>query len=107
MQLVGIRLQQARVEQKLTLEDISARTRITLKNLAALEADELGKFSSPFLYRSFVRQYAEVVKLDYSSLAADVQAEAFAIRWGAVEPDPSREVEVRIVSSREDLRFSL
>ena len=40
-------------------------------------------------------------------LAPDVQAEAFAIRWGAVEPDASHEVEVRIVSSREDLRFAV
>ena len=36
-----------------------------------------------------------------------MQAEAFAIRWGAVEPDASHEVEVRIVSSREDLRFAV
>ena len=40
-------------------------------------------------------------------LAPDVQTEAFAIRWGAVEPDASHEVEVRIVSSREDLRFAV
>ena len=40
-------------------------------------------------------------------LAPDVQAEAFAIRWGAVEPDASHEVEVRIVSSRGDLRFAV
>jgi hypothetical protein len=40
-------------------------------------------------------------------LAPDVQAESFAIRWGAVEPDPAQEVTVRIVSEREDLRFAL
>jgi len=39
------------------------------------------------------------------SLAADLQAESFALRWGAVEPDGDRELTVRIVSEREDLRF--
>jgi len=37
----------------------------------------------------------------------DAQAESFAIRWGAVEPDPSHELTVRIVTQREDLRFAL
>ncbi len=40
-------------------------------------------------------------------LAPDVQAEAFAVRWGAVEPDQEREMTVRIVGEREDLRFAV
>ena len=40
-------------------------------------------------------------------IAADVQAESFAMRWGAVENDPDREIVVRIVTEREDLRFTL
>jgi hypothetical protein len=40
-------------------------------------------------------------------LSPDVQAEAFALRWGAVEPDPDREIVVRIVGEREDLRYVL
>jgi hypothetical protein len=40
-------------------------------------------------------------------LAPDVQAEAFAIRWGAVEPNDERDITLRIVSEREDLRFAL
>src|SRR5947199_164348 len=49
----------------------------------------------------------EVILGRSGKLAPDVQAEAFAIRWGAVEPNPDREVKVRIVSSREDLRFAV
>jgi hypothetical protein len=49
---------------------------------------------------------AEVVLGRSGKLAPDVQAESFAIRWGAVEPD-DREVTVRIVSEREDLRFAI
>ena len=40
-------------------------------------------------------------------IAPDVQAESFAIRWGAVEADSERDMTVRIVADREDLRFAL
>ena len=79
MQSVGTWLRQARVAQGQTLEGISAATRITLKNLSAIEADELAKISSPFIYRSFVRQYAEALKLDYASVAAEVRAVSHSI----------------------------
>jgi amino acid transporter len=49
----------------------------------------------------------EVVFGRSGKLAPDVQAESFAIRWGAVEPDPTRSMTVRIVSGREDLRFAI
>src|SRR5206468_766352 len=38
----------------------------------------------------------EVILGRSGKLAPDVQAEAFAIRWGAVEPNPDREGKVRI-----------
>src|SRR2546428_11524788 len=79
MQSVGMKLRQARVQQGQTLEEISAATRITLKNLSAIESDELAKISSPFIYRSFVRQYAEALKLDYASMATDVRAASHSI----------------------------
>jgi hypothetical protein len=49
----------------------------------------------------------EVIFGHSGRLEPDVQAEAFAIRWGAVEPDAERDMTVRIVSDREDLRFSV
>jgi amino acid transporter len=49
----------------------------------------------------------EVVLGRSGKLAADVQAESFALRWGAVEPDADRDMTVRIVSDREDLRFAV
>ena len=49
----------------------------------------------------------EVILGRSGKLAPDAQAESFAIRWGAVEPDPNRELTVRIVTQREDLRFAL
>src|SRR5260370_17835292 len=79
MQSVGIRLRQARVEQKQTLEEISGGTRISLKNLTAIESDELAKFSSPFIYRSFVRKYGLPVKDDYGTLTPDEHTTAATI----------------------------
>ena len=40
---------------------------------AAIESDELFKISSPFTYRSFVRQFAAVLDVDYEALSSDVQ----------------------------------
>ncbi len=76
MQSVGQRLREARLELGRSVEDISASTRIAIKNLRAIEADEVEKLGSPFFYRSFVRQFAEELKLNDSEFASDVQAAA-------------------------------
>lgn len=69
MQSVGQKLRRAREAQGRTLEQINSNTRISLKNLKAIEADELSSISSAFHYRSFVRQFAQDLKLDYAELA--------------------------------------
>jgi cytoskeleton protein RodZ len=51
--------------------------------LTAIESDDVAKLSSPFFYRSFVRQYAEQVGLDYQQLSAGVETLAAGMR----EPD--------------------
>jgi cytoskeletal protein RodZ len=76
MESVGHTLREARLRLDLTLEQVSADTRISLKNLTAIEADELLRISSPFFYRSFVRQFAAKVKLDYNCIAEAVQQAA-------------------------------
>jgi cytoskeleton protein RodZ len=74
MQSVGTRLRDARIKKGYTLEEINARTRISLKNLNAIEADDLSKISSPFTYRSFVKQIADMVGVDHDTLSPDAQA---------------------------------
>lgn len=37
----------------------------------------------------------------------DFQAESFALRWGAVEPDATAEMVVRVVSASEEHRFEI
>lgn len=73
MESVGQTLRDARVRLGLTLDQVSADTRISLKNLTAIEADDLSRLSSPFFYRSFVRQFAAKLDVNYESIAAAVQ----------------------------------
>ncbi len=76
MQSVGQRLREARLQRGKSLEDVSASTRIAVKNLLAIEADELDKLGAPFLYRSFVRQFAKELNLNDDQFDSDVQAVA-------------------------------
>jgi cytoskeleton protein RodZ len=74
MQSVGQQIREQRLRLGLKLEDIAARSRISLKTLQAIETDDLAAISSPFLYKSFARQFAEHLKLDYALLAPGVDA---------------------------------
>ncbi len=84
MQSVGESLRAARLDLGLTLEQVSARTRISVKNLRAIEADELSTISSAFFYKSFVRQFAVELGLDYSLLSPAVQAAVSTIPEPAI-----------------------
>jgi hypothetical protein len=68
MESVGQKLRDARLRKKVALEVISAATKINLRNLTAIEADELAEISSRFTYRSFVRQFAQHVGVDWVQL---------------------------------------
>ena len=73
MQSLGNTIRTARLQAGLSLEQVSAKTRILVRNLQAIEDDNLLPFSSPFFYKSFVRQFANEVKLDYESLLPLIQ----------------------------------
>ncbi len=83
MESVGEKLRQQRLQQGLTLDDVSASTRISLKNLEAIENDEVSRISSAFFYRSFVRQFAQRLGLNYDDLATAVQS------WASTLPEPA------------------
>ncbi len=74
MQSVGNIIRIARLQAELSLEQVSVKTRISLKNLQAIEDDNLSQFSSSFFYKSFVRQFAREVHVDYDALLPLVQA---------------------------------
>ncbi len=73
MSSLGNVIRTARLQTGLSLEQVNAKTRISLQNLQAIEDDDLSQFSSAFFYKSFVRQFAREVNVDYESLAPLIQ----------------------------------
>ena len=76
MQSVGQKLRGARLALGISLERVSANTRIPAKILEAIEGGDWTGFHSAFLYRSFVRQFAEEVRLDLAELDAEIRESA-------------------------------
>ena len=101
MQSVGQKLRAARLAQECTLEQVHSSTRISLKTLEAIEADAAGSISSAFLYRSFVRQIAEYLNLDFQELQAAIDTS------GIPEPRmPGEEPRASFTASVPALRLS-
>lgn len=74
MESVGIKLRNERLRQGLSLDALSAKTRIPVKSLEAIEDDHHSQISPSFFYKSFVRQFAENLGLKYSDLAPAVDS---------------------------------
>jgi cytoskeleton protein RodZ len=53
-----------REELGLTLSDVFARTRITVRNLTALEEEDFASLPASVYTRSFIRQYAKLLNID-------------------------------------------
>ena len=60
----GTRLRQQREERKVTLEDISAKTKIKVALLEGLEADDLSKWPQGIFRRAYIRAYAQAIGLE-------------------------------------------
>jgi len=70
---IGQILKQSREEQKLSLDEISVLTRIRLKYLTAIEADNFDVLPSSVQQKGFVRAYARALALDPSPLIAQLR----------------------------------
>ncbi|MGH9591492.1 MAG: helix-turn-helix domain-containing protein [Bryobacteraceae bacterium] len=70
MASIGEKLRSARASLNLTLDEVSASTRISLKYLDAMERDNRSVFPAGFFYRSFVLQYARKMTLDEPAISA-------------------------------------
>jgi cytoskeletal protein RodZ len=73
MSSVGELLQEARLAQQLDLTAVSERTRISVRYLEAIEANDRKVLPSGFFYKSFVDQYARFLGLDARAINADVE----------------------------------
>jgi cytoskeletal protein RodZ len=64
VETVGRRLQKARQEKKLTIDEVAAATKIRPERIVDLEADDLTHFPSLVYARSFLVKYARFIGLD-------------------------------------------
>ena len=71
---VGERLREAREAQGLSLAEIAARTRVPLRQLEAIEADNYSGLPSVTYAVGFAKAYARAVGADEVSIARDVRA---------------------------------
>jgi transcriptional regulator with XRE-family HTH domain len=71
MATLGQRLRQARERAGLSVEDLSARTKIQVPLLAAIERDDFDRVPGGLFVRGFLRAYAREVELDPESVVTD------------------------------------
>lgn len=67
---IGQILSEARQDQRLTLSQLAARTKIKLEYLQALEKNQFEKLPGAVYIKGFIKSYARELKLDPQSLLA-------------------------------------
>lgn len=70
MELIGARLNQARMTANLTLQDIADRTKISVRFLTAIENDDFSALPGSIYIFGFTKAFARAVGLDEDSLSA-------------------------------------
>ncbi len=69
MEKIGLLLKQRREELGLTIEEVSNRTRLTIKHIKAIENGDISYFKDDLSYlRFFLRSYCETIDLDFCEL---------------------------------------
>jgi helix-turn-helix protein len=86
---IGETLREARVRQRVNIEELEQSTKIRAKYLRALENEEFGLLPGPTYVRSFLRTYAEKLGLDANLLVEEFRAQY-------EEPEP---VEIQPIAS--------
>jgi len=64
MESFGAYLRQLREEKGVSREEVSSRTKISMKYLTALEEDDLGKIPNEVFAKGFIRSYARCLALE-------------------------------------------
>ena len=91
---VGQRLKEARLEKKLSLEDVAKETKIRASFLSAIESGDYHKLPSPSYAQGFVRNYASFLGLSEREMIIlfrrefDQEKEVKVLPKGFVEDKP-------------------
>src|SRR5256885_16912785 len=73
MTSIGDRLRRHRLQNRISLETVSLETKIGVRMLEAIEADQFEKLPGGVFRRSFVLQYAKALGLDPDEIAAELK----------------------------------
>lgn len=93
MENLGEYLQKKREEQHISIEELVARTRIPLRFVQAIEADQFDLLPNQVTAKGFLRNYAECVGIDPA-----VVAESFLEKKGSEKLYPHSENQEQILS---------
>src|SRR5688572_5217742 len=88
---IGETLREARVRQRVNIEELEQSTKIRAKYLRALENEEFGLLPGPTYVKSFLRTYAEKLGLDAHLLVEEFRAkyeEPEPIEFQPIAPQP-------------------
>ena len=83
----GERLQAAREEKGLSLEDLAAQTRIPLRHLQSLEQGDWSRLPAPTYTIGFAKSYASAVGLDRTDIGDDLRTEMGGQRFDTGSPE--------------------
>lgn len=78
--LPGVALRKARAGRGLTLDEVAAATRIPLRSLVALEADDYARLPAAVYVRGYLRCYGGLLGLDPEPLMNDFEVQLQAHR---------------------------
>jgi cytoskeletal protein RodZ len=73
MTSIGDRLRRQRLQNRISLETVSLETKIGVRLLEAIEADQFEKLPGGVFRRSFVLQYAQALGLDPDEIAPELK----------------------------------
>ena len=93
----GENLRREREMRGVTLEEISAATKISIRFLKSIESEEFSKLPGGIFTRSFIRAYAHYLGLDEEPILAEYQL----VRKGEGEADLSRFLPPKHLSPQE------
>ena len=97
---VGARLAEARKAQALELTEVASRTRVPLRHLEAIEANDLTALPAIPYSVGFVRSYAQLLGLDAPALAREFREEMSGGKVERAAPEPFEPADPARVPSR-------
>lgn len=73
MTSIGERLRRQRLQQRISLEQVSLETKIGIRLLEAIEAEQFDKLPGGVFRRNFVLQYARALGMDTDDIAGELK----------------------------------